>query len=60
MALSGVVGYFVASASPLMEVHETVAPLMWAYLIGHVVSALFHELRGERIIAAMFYASSRQ
>ncbi len=42
----------------LLEIHEMVAPLMWAYLIGHVAIALFHELRGERIIAAMLSISN--
>lgn len=60
MALSGVVGYFVASARPVLQVHETVAPLMWAYLVGHVAIALFHELRGERIIAAMLSTSNSE
>ena len=36
------------------EIHETFATLMWAYLIGHVVAAVWHEYRGERLIAAMF------
>lgn len=60
MALSGVLGYFVASAKPLLEVHETAAPLMWAYLIGHVAVSLLHELRGERIIWAMLSLSARK
>jgi hypothetical protein len=60
MALSGVVGYFVASARPVLQVHETEAPLMWAYLVGHVAIALFHELRGERIIAAMLSTSNSE
>lgn len=58
MALSGILGYFVASAKSLLEVHETVAPLMWAYLIGHVAVSLLHELRGERIIGAMLSLSA--
>lgn len=60
MALTGLLGYFVASAKPLLNVHETVAPLMWAYLIGHVAIAFLHELRGERIIAAMLSLSGRK
>lgn len=54
MALTGLVGYFVASARSLLVVHETVAPLMWAYLVGHVGISLIHESRGERIILPMF------
>ncbi len=53
MALSGLLGYFVAPAKPLLEVHETIAPLMWAYLVGHVAISFIHELRGERIIGPM-------
>jgi cytochrome b len=59
MALSGLLGYFVASARPLLEVHETVAPLMWAYLVGHVAIALIHEIRGERILRPMLAISSK-
>lgn len=59
MALSGLLGYFVASARSLLEVHETVAPLMWAYLIGHVAISLVHEIRGERIIRQMLSMSSK-
>lgn len=54
MAGSGLLGYFVASARSLLGVHETVAPLMWAYLAGHVGISLIHELRGERIMGPMF------
>lgn len=36
------------------EIHETFGSLMWIYLIGHVVAAVWHEYRGERLIAAMF------
>ena len=53
MAASGLLGYFVASARSLLGVHEAVAPLMWAYLIGHVAISIVHELRGERIISPM-------
>ena len=53
MSLSGLLGHFVAPAKPLLEVHETVAPLMWAYLVGHVAISLIHELRGEKIIGPM-------
>lgn len=60
MALSGALGYFFASAKPLLEVHETVAPLMWAYLIGHVAVSLLHELRGERVIGAMLSLSAKK
>lgn len=60
MALSGLLGYFVSSARPLLEVHESAAPLMWAYLIGHVAISLIHEWRGERIIGPMLSDSSKK
>lgn len=59
MALSGLIGYFVASARFLLSVHETVAPLMWAYLIGHVAISLIHELQGERVLARMLSIRTR-
>ena len=60
MALSGILGYFIASARSLLGVHETVAPLMWAYLIGHVVISVVHELKGERVIGPMMSISSKK
>lgn len=60
MALTGAVGYFLASARPLLEIHETIAPLMWAYLIAHVAISIFHELRGERVVAAMISISKKK
>lgn len=53
MAVSGLLGYFVVSARSLLGVHEAVAPLMWAYLAGHVGISIIHELRGERIVGPM-------
>lgn len=60
MALSGLIGYFVASARSLLGVHEAVAPVMWAYLIGHVAISVVHELRGERIVGPMLSLSDRK
>ena len=54
MAGTGLLGYFVASARSLLGVHEAVAPLMWAYLVGHVGISIIHEVRGERIVVPMF------
>jgi len=59
MAVSGLLGYFIASARSLLGVHETVAPLMWAYLVGHVAMSLIHDLRGDRIIRPMLSLSER-
>lgn len=60
MAMTGVLGYFVVSARPLLGIHETVAPLMWAYLAGHVAISVVHELRGDHIIKAMLTFTPRQ
>lgn len=63
MAVSGFALYLVidwvsGAGSSLFEsvvsVHQFFANLMWAYLIGHVVAAVCHEYKGERIIQAMF------
>lgn len=54
MALTGAVGYFVPAASLLLEVHMTIAPIMWAYLIGHVGLALLHQMAGHKILQRMF------
>lgn len=54
MATSGAAGYFIATARPLLSIHETVAPLMWAYLVGHAGLALLHQLAGHRIFQSMF------
>ncbi|WP_037514696.1 cytochrome b/b6 domain-containing protein [Sphingobium xenophagum] len=54
MALTGAVGYFFPAASLLLEVHMTIAPVMWAYLTGHVGVALLHQMAGHRILQRMF------
>lgn len=54
MASTGVIGYFVPAASLLLEVHKTIAPVMWAYLVGHVGLALLHQIAGHRILQRMF------
>lgn len=59
MAASGLLGYFVASARWLLGIHEAVAPLMWAYLVGHVGVSIVHQLRGDRVITSMLSLSDR-
>jgi cytochrome b561 len=54
MALTGAVGYFFPATRILLEVHMTIAPIMWAYLIGHVGLALLHQMAGHRILQRMF------
>ena len=44
--------------SPLLhdvkEVHESVASLMWVYLVGHPLLGLLHQLAGDRVLTKMF------
>lgn len=59
MATTGALGYFVRQARPLLEVHETAAPLMWAYLIGHAGIAVVHQIKGDALITRMFTLARR-
>lgn len=36
------------------EVHEAMAPLMWAYLVVHPVMGVLHQLAGHRTLSRMF------
>jgi cytochrome b561 len=36
------------------EIHEITATFLWIYLIAHVLAAVWHEYRGQRLIAGMF------
>lgn len=36
------------------EVHETIAPLMWAYLVGHFAVAVIHKKMGHSNVKDMF------
>lgn len=44
--------------SPLLrgvkEVHEAMAPLMWAYLVAHPLLGVLHQLAGHRTLSRMF------
>lgn len=44
--------------NPLFEqiagIHSLLGNLMWVYLVGHFLAALWHEYLGDRIIAQMF------
>lgn len=44
--------------SPLLrgvkEVHEAMAPLMWAYLVAHPLLGVLHHLAGNRTLTRMF------
>jgi cytochrome b561 len=58
MALTGA-SYFLQGLVPqslthaAMFVHESVANLMWAYLIAHAGLAVLHELTGQRVLVRM-------
>ena len=54
MATTGALGYFVPQVRFLLEVHATVAPLMWAYLIGHAGVAVLHQIKGDALITRIF------
>ncbi|MES2364980.1 MAG: cytochrome b/b6 domain-containing protein [Pseudomonadota bacterium] len=38
----------------MMEVHSTLATIMWIYLYGHVIIAVWHQFVGHGTIAKMF------
>ena len=38
----------------MMEIHSTLATIMWIYLYGHVIIALWHQFVGHASIAKMF------
>lgn len=54
MAATGATGYFIAAARPLLSIHETLGPLVWAYLVGHAGLALLHQRAGHRVLQNMF------
>lgn len=63
MALTGLGLYLVLQSAEgtdnpyfetLGDVHSFFGSLMWTYLAGHVVAALWHEYQGEHIIVRMF------
>lgn len=36
------------------EIHEAMAPLMWAYLVAHPLLGVWHQLAGHRTLTRMF------
>jgi len=62
MALTGSLIFFGMAAdgslSPFLEVvkaiHGFIANFIWAYFVGHVGMAMFHQWRGEPLIVRMF------
>lgn len=62
MALTGGMVYAVMGADGslsgtghlVLELHEILSNLMWAYLIGHAGIAIVHDILGHRVIGRMF------
>jgi cytochrome b561 len=42
-----------------MDVHSFLSNFMWAYLVGHAILALWHQLAGHRTLARMFSLGDR-
>ncbi len=55
----GVPGTLGQVAKVSQEVHETIANLAWAYLIGHAGIALLHGLKGHDVMRPMFRVQAR-
>jgi cytochrome b561 len=47
-------GKLPAAARTALDLHQTIAPAMWAYLTIHVGAALAHGVRGHRAIWSIF------
>jgi cytochrome b561 len=47
-------GHMTALGKTFHEIHETLGPLMWAYLIGHVAVAVIHKKMGHTNVKEMF------
>ncbi|MFQ5355434.1 MAG: cytochrome b/b6 domain-containing protein [Mariprofundaceae bacterium] len=62
MALTGIIMFFAMGeggelkgfAHDMEEVHEIFSSLMWIFLGGHFVMALFHQLLGHHVLGKMF------
>jgi cytochrome b561 len=57
MAATGTAYFFWPNTSLsalVLDVHSTIANLMWAYLLGHAAMAALHHLLGEDIVLRMF------
>ena len=62
MAATGTLYFFMQghpAARPVLEVHKTVANLVWAYLILHAGMAALHHLLGADILSRIFWAPRR-
>lgn len=59
LALSGAAWYFVFNGTSygrtVMGLHSLAGNLMWAYVIGHALMALAHQLWGDPVFARMFW-----
>ena len=62
MAATGAIVYAVMGADGslsgggrlVLEFHEVLSNLMWAYLIGHAGIAIIHDIAGHRVLGRMF------
>jgi cytochrome b561 len=62
MALTGSILFFGLApdmtgsslVNSVKHIHMFMANFIWVYVIGHVVMAFIHQLRGERLITRMF------
>ncbi len=62
MAVTGAIVYAVMGADGslsgngrlVLELHEILSNLMWAYLIGHAGIAILHDVTGHRVLGRMF------
>jgi cytochrome b561 len=53
-ALMGADGSLAGGGRLVLELHEVLANLMWAYLIGHAGIAVVHDIVGHRVLGRMF------
>jgi cytochrome b561 len=49
----------VGTVHQLMDVHSFLSNFMWAYLVGHAILALWHQLAGHRTLERMFSLGNR-
>ena len=63
LALTGAAWFYVFAGTPygrmVMGVHKLSAILMWAYLIGHALTALARHALGDDVFSRMFWVKRR-
>jgi cytochrome b561 len=53
-AVMGADGSLSGTGRLVLELHEILSNLMWAYLIGHAGIAIVHDILGHRVLGRMF------